>query len=156
MNFIKWFQKWTINGHVYNNPCGTLSCLEGHHIQYWIFHCMLSSLLAKLSQVLANYALSCSIFFHPGELLESFFAGYVPLFSQNPLPIVVYCVANYRPHFSHFWVNVIYLATFCLCIYLIKPFRSAILKWTGPFFSNSWTQKTSPPQNPKNVFVTSF
>ena len=27
-------------------------------------------------------------------------AGYVPLASQNPHPIIVYSVANYRPHLS--------------------------------------------------------
>ena len=30
------------------------------------------------------------------------FAGYVPLASQSPYPIIVYSVANYRPHLSHF------------------------------------------------------
>ena len=30
------------------------------------------------------------------------FAGYVPLASQNPYPIIVYSVDNYRPHLSHF------------------------------------------------------
>ena len=33
------------------------------------------------------------------------FAGYVPLASQSPYPIIVYSVANYRPHLSQFWVN---------------------------------------------------
>ena len=33
------------------------------------------------------------------------FAGYVPLASQSPYPIIVYPVANYRPHLSHFWAN---------------------------------------------------
>ena len=33
------------------------------------------------------------------------FAGYVPLASQNPYPIIVYSVDNYRPHLSHFWAN---------------------------------------------------
>ena len=28
-------------------------------------------------------------------------AGYVPLASQNPYPIIGYSVANYRPHHSH-------------------------------------------------------
>ena len=36
------------------------------------------------------------------------FAGYVPLASQSPYPITVYSVANYRPHLSHFWANVIF------------------------------------------------
>ena len=44
----------------------------------------------------------------PGGVLGSIFAGYVPLASQNPYPIIVYSVANYRPHLSHFWANVIF------------------------------------------------
>ena len=47
---------------------------------------------------------------HGGEggwVLGSGFAGYVPLASQNPHPIIVYSVANYRPHPSHFWANAI-------------------------------------------------
>ena len=33
-------------------------------------------------------------------------AGYVPLASQSPYPIIVYSVANYyRPHLSHSWAN---------------------------------------------------
>ena len=40
---------------------------------------------------------------HPGSgVLWLIFAGYVPLASQNPSPIIVYSVANYRPHLSHF------------------------------------------------------
>ena len=27
---------------------------------------------------------------------------------QNPQPIIVYSVAKYRPHFCHFWENVIF------------------------------------------------
>ena len=41
----------------------------------------------------------------PGGLLGLIFAGYVPLASQSPYPIIVYSVANYRPHLSHFWAN---------------------------------------------------
>ena len=33
-----------------------------------------------------------------GGVLGSIFAGYVPLASPNPYPIIVYSVANYRPH----------------------------------------------------------
>ena len=39
-------------------------------------------------------------------LLGSIFAGYVPLASQNPHPIIVYSVAIYRPHLSHFWPRI--------------------------------------------------
>ena len=42
-----------------------------------------------------------------GEVLGSNFSGYEPLVSQNPNPIIVYSVANYRPHLSQFWANVI-------------------------------------------------
>ena len=42
-----------------------------------------------------------------GGVLGSSFAGYVVgLSDQNPF--VVYSVASYRPHLSHFWVNVIF------------------------------------------------
>ena len=40
-----------------------------------------------------------------GGVLGSIFAGYVPLAFQNPYPIRVSSVANYRPHLSHFWAN---------------------------------------------------
>ena len=38
----------------------------------------------------------------PGGVLGSIFAGYVPLAPPKPYPIIVYSVANYRPHVSHF------------------------------------------------------
>ena len=38
-------------------------------------------------------------------LLGLIFAGYVPLASQSPYPIIVYFVASCRPHLSHFWAN---------------------------------------------------
>ena len=45
-----------------------------------------------------------------GGVLGSRFAGYVPLASQSPYPIIVYSVASYRPHLSHFWANVIVIS----------------------------------------------
>ena len=41
-----------------------------------------------------------------GWVLGLIFAGYVPLASQIPYSIIVYSVANYGPHLSHFWANV--------------------------------------------------
>ena len=38
-------------------------------------------------------------------VLGLIFAGYVLLVSQSPCPIIVYSVANYGPHLSHFWAN---------------------------------------------------
>ena len=37
-----------------------------------------------------------------GAVLGLIFAGYVPLASQSPYPIIVYFVAYYRSHLSHF------------------------------------------------------
>ena len=37
--------------------------------------------------------------------LGQFLLRYVPLASQIPYPMIVYSVANYRFHFSHFWAN---------------------------------------------------
>ena len=46
------------------------------------------------------------------------FAGYVPLASPNPYPIIVYSVASYRPHVSHFWANIPHIPT---CRNLLTP-----------------------------------
>ena len=40
-----------------------------------------------------------------GGKLGLILAGYVPLVSQSPYPIIVYSAANYTPHLSHFWAN---------------------------------------------------
>ena len=40
-----------------------------------------------------------------GGVLGLIFAGYVLLASQIPYPVIVYSVANYRPHLSHVWSN---------------------------------------------------
>ena len=40
-----------------------------------------------------------------GGVLGLVFAGYVLLASENPCPIIVFSVVNYRPHLSHFWAN---------------------------------------------------
>ena len=45
-----------------------------------------------------------------GGVLGSSFAGYVPLASQNPYPVIVYSVASFRPHLSRFWANVIVIS----------------------------------------------
>ena len=54
----------------------------------------------------------------PGEVLGSIFAGYVLLASSNPYPIIVYSVANYRPHVSNFWANTPQIPT---CRNLLNP-----------------------------------
>ena len=54
---------------------------------------------------------------------------YMPPASQNPYPIIVYFVADIDPIFVVILgktdfrdPNLVYIVTFCLCIYLIKPF----------------------------------
>ena len=41
----------------------------------------------------------------PGGFRGVIFAGYVPLASQSPYPIIVFSVANCRLHISHSWAN---------------------------------------------------
>ena len=58
-----------------------------------------------------NFYINIVIILCPGGgVLGSDFAGYVLLASQNPHLIIVYFVANYRPHLSHFWANVIVIS----------------------------------------------
>ena len=40
-----------------------------------------------------------------GGVLGLIFVGYVLLAPQRPYPIIVYSVANYRPHLSRFWAD---------------------------------------------------
>ena len=42
------------------------------------------------------------------ELPGLIFAGYLPLASQSPYPIIVYSVAKHKPHLRHFWETVIF------------------------------------------------
>ena len=43
---------------------------------------------------------------NPGGVLGSIFAWYVPLASQNPYPIIVYSVTNYRPRNASQLLNI--------------------------------------------------
>ena len=45
-----------------------------------------------------------------GGATWSSFAGYVPLASQNTSSNIVYSVAKYKLHLSHFWANVIVIS----------------------------------------------
>ena len=66
----------------------------------------------------------------PGRgVFESIFAGYVSLASPNCYPIIVYSLANYRPHVSHFWANNLYPKSLLARIYL--PLKSR--KCATPF-----------------------
>ena len=57
-----------------------------------------------------------------GGELGSIFSGYVLLASPYPYPIIVYSVANYRPHVSHLWANKLYPKSLLAGIYL--PLKS--------------------------------
>ena len=60
-----------------------------------------------------------------GGELGLIFAGYVPLASQSPYSIIVYSVAESRPHLSHFWANMsfsgFYLSHF---LFMYLPYQS--------------------------------
>ena len=92
---------------------------------------------------------------HPGGgggLLGSGFAGYVPLDSQNPHPIIVYSVAKYRPHLSHFWANVIVISRteFNASRMLnIKTTAGTIFQPRIFLFSNPFLPEFSYPKIPK-------
>ena len=52
-----------------------------------------------------TWGLQFNIITPGGGVLGPIFAGYVPLASPNPYAIIVYFVANHRPHLSHFWAK---------------------------------------------------
>ena len=88
---------------------------------------VLTSVLTRLVSVL-GYIRFCILMFlfyskcmgffvclsEPGGVLGSIFAGYVPLSSQNPYPVIVYSVAIYRAHLSHFWPRIVLVLNPCL------------------------------------------
>ena len=87
-------------------------------------------------------------------LLGSRFAGYVPLASQNPYPIIVYSVANYRPHLSHFWAYVIVISRreFNASLLLnIKTIAGTIFQPRKFLFLNPCFPEFSYPKNPENL-----
>ena len=89
-----------------------------------------------------------------GGVLGSGFAGYVPLASQNPLLIIIYSVANYRPHLSHFWANVtVILRTEFNASRLlnIKTTAGTIFQPRIFLFSNPCLPEFSHPKNPENL-----
>ena len=56
------------------------------------------------------------------------FAGYVTLASQSPYPIIVYSVANYRPHF---WANMSFsLSQLSHFLFTYLPY----IEWRTPYF----------------------
>ena len=89
-----------------------------------------------------------------GGVLGSGFAGYVPLASQNPHPIIVYSVANYRPHLSHFWANVIVISRTefnASRLLNIKTTAGTIFQPWIFLFLNLCLPEFSYPKNPENL-----
>ena len=90
----------------------------------------------------------------PGGVLGSGFAGYVPLASQNPHPIIVYSVANCRPRLSHFWANVIVISRteFNTSRLLnIKTTAGTIFQPRIFLFLNPCLPEFSYPKHPENL-----
>ena len=89
-----------------------------------------------------------------GGILGSSFAGYVSLGSQNPHPIIVYSVANYRPHLSHFWANVIVISRTefnASRLLNIKTTAETIFQSRIFLFLNLCLPEFSYPKNPENL-----
>ena len=89
-----------------------------------------------------------------GGLFGSSFAGYVPLASQNPYPIIVCSVASYRPHLSHFWANVIVISRteFNASRLLdIKTTAGTIFQPRIFLFLNPCLPEFFYPKNPENL-----
>ena len=94
---------------------------------------------------------------------------FVPLASQSPYPIIVYSVANYRPHLSHFWANVISRSQLSHSLFMYQSFLKIghpKINWPSfksneelftfhlqnkhsGTFSNRKYEELSQPQNPK-------
>ena len=89
-----------------------------------------------------------------GGVLGSSFAGYVLLASQNPYLIIVYSVASYRPHLSHFLANVIVISrTEFNASRLLnnKTIAGTIFQPRIFLFLNSCLPKLSSPENSENL-----
>ena len=94
--------------------------LEQNFLHRVMIACMLKQIYIRAKKFIKIYDIDYLIhrvrFTSRGEggvggwVLGSSFAGCVPLSSQNPYPIIIYSVANYRPHLSHFWANVIVIS----------------------------------------------
>ena len=108
-----------------------------------------------LKNEISNLALLVQHFSPGGRgVLGSGFAGYMPLAPQNPYPIIVYSVANYRPHLSHFWANVIVISTTefnASRLLNIKTTSGTIFQPLIFLFLNPCLPEFSYPKNPENV-----
>ena len=89
-------------------------------------------------------------------VLGLIFAGYVPLASQSPYPIIVYPVANYRPVLITFGQMCNFrdpnLVFFYFCIYLIlneEHFTFHLLYKHSGTFANRKYEELSYPKNQK-------
>ena len=87
-------------------------------------------------------------------LWEQYHAGYVPLAAQNPYPIIVYSVANYRPHLSHFWAIVIVISRTevnASQLLNIKTTAGTIFQPRIFLFLNPCLPEFSYPKHPENL-----
>ena len=66
---------------------------------------------------------------NPRGILGLIFAGYVPLASQSPYPIIVYSVANYRTPSWSLWANMLFSRS---------QLSHFLFLWIDPFFYIDW------------------
>ena len=89
-----------------------------------------------------------------GGVIRSNFAGYVPLASQNPCPIIVYSVASCRPHLSQFWANVIVISRLefnASPLLNVKTTAGTTFQLRIFLFLNTCLTEFSYPENPENL-----
>ena len=109
--------------HVSKRKLERNSSLEPYHetnsrkkskLFWWIFKEWSTSQIGEIMKTFQNNNTSRVVRWgYLGQFLLGMYRW--PLRTPTPL---IYCEANYRPHLSHFWANVTYFATSCLCIYL--------------------------------------
>ena len=81
----------------------------------------------------------------PPGYLGPVWLGMYLLASQNLYPIIIYFMANYRPHLSHFWANAIVISRT-----EFNASRLLNIKTTAVFL-NPCLPEFSYPRIPKNV-----
>ena len=116
--------------------------------------CQLISLQGNYKGSLEEFSNTHVICPGGGGVLGSGFAGYVLLASQSPHPIIVYSVANYRLHLSHFWANVIVISRteFNVSRLLnIKTTAGTIFQLQIFLFLNPCLPEFSYSKNPENL-----
>ena len=98
---------------------GSISCTEAAFIHCVVLMSTLTLPSTSFWHTSAALQQWKQMYCNPGRgVLGSICTGNMPLASPNSYPIIVYSVANCRPHVSHFWANISQTPT---CQNLLTP-----------------------------------